>query len=110
MPPQGLLRLGRIQGDDGERYWQAGLGVANTLFDTPYLSDDPNHDGLILHSIYHRPNNWDHIPAGKTVPQGESSMWGDYHAMELAVYLKRVIENGTYLTFFGALDNQGKDK
>ena len=29
-----------------------------------------------------------------------SSMWGDYHAMELAVYLKRQIENGPYLTFY----------
>jgi hypothetical protein len=27
-------------------------------------------------------------------------MWGDYHAMELAVYLKRVIAEGPYLTFF----------
>jgi hypothetical protein len=28
-------------------------------------------------------------------------MWGDYHARELALYLKRVIEAGPYLTFFG---------
>ncbi len=101
---QGLLRLGRLQGDAGAHYWQAGLGVAQTLFSAPYLSEDPAHEGLLLHSIYHRPNGWDHTPAGKTVPQGESSQWGDYHAMELAVYLKRVLEKGPYLTFFGALD------
>jgi hypothetical protein len=28
-------------------------------------------------------------------------MWGDYHARELALYLKRAIEGGRYLTFFG---------
>ena len=39
---------------------------------------------------------------GKKIPQGESSMWGDYHAMELALYLRRTIEEGPYLTFFGS--------
>ena len=32
--------------------------------DGPYLSRDPRHQGLLLHSIYHRPNGWDHVPAG----------------------------------------------
>ena len=68
---QGLLRLGRHLKDD--RYWKAGLAVCTTLFDEPYLSVDPKHQGLILHSVYHRPNGW---AAGA----GESSMWGDYHA------------------------------
>ncbi len=89
---QALLRLGRYLGrDDGEgrRLWQAGLTVARTLLGEPYLSTDPAHQGLILHSVYHRPNGWDTIPPGRAVPQGESSMWGDYHAMELAVYLRR---------------------
>ena len=101
---QGLLRLGRFLGEqsnEGARYWQAGLTVANTLLAPPYLSTDVNHHGLLLHSIYHRPNGWDHTPEGKQIPQGESSMWGDYHAMELAVYLKRILEQGRYLTFFG---------
>ena len=35
---------------------------------------------LLLHSIYHRPNGWDHVPAGSKIPRGESSQWGDYHA------------------------------
>lgn len=98
---QGLLRLGRYLGSDGDRYRQAGLTVARTLLAPPYLSEDPEHHGILLHSVYHRPNGWDYVPEGKRVPQGESSQWGDYHAMELAVYLKRLIEGGPYLTFFG---------
>ena len=101
---QGLLRLGRYlsaRGDAaGGRYWQAGLTVANTLFDAPYLSTDPKHQGLLLHSIYHRPNDWDHIPEGQQVPCGESSMWGDYHARELALLIQREAEEKPYLQFF----------
>lgn len=96
---QGLLRLGRHLGAD--RYWQAGLTVSATLFDEPYLSTDPAHQGLILHSVYHRPNGWDHVPDGQSVPNGESSMWGDYHARELALYVQRVARDETYHTFFG---------
>ena len=99
---QGLLRLGRYLGARaGKRYVAAGLSVAQTLFSPPYLSESPKHHGLLLHSVYHRPNGWDHVPRGKKIPQGESSMWGDYHAMELAVYLQRLISGGPYLTFFG---------
>jgi unsaturated chondroitin disaccharide hydrolase len=104
---QGLLRLGRYlteKGDTrGSRYFQAGLTVADTVLAEPYLSTDPNHQGLILHSIYHRPNGWDHIPAGSKIPRGESSMWGDYHARELALYLQRLAENKPYYTFFGGV-------
>jgi hypothetical protein len=101
---QGLLRLGRLLGPAGAKYWQAGLTVCDTLFAEPYLSTDPGHQGLILHSIYHRPNGWDHVPAGHRVPNGESSMWGDYHARELALYLHRVATGGPYYTFFGGVD------
>jgi unsaturated chondroitin disaccharide hydrolase len=99
---QGLLRLGRYLGTDGVgvRYWQAGLRVADTLFAEPYLSTDPGHQGLILHSVYHWPNRWDHVPAGRRVACGESSMWGDYHARELALYLQRVARDEPYLAFF----------
>lgn len=90
---QGLLRLGlheqRVgKADLGSRYVQAALTVAKTLFVPPYLSEDPNHQGLILHSVYHRPNGWDHIPPGQSVPCGESCMWGDYHARELALLIE----------------------
>ncbi len=88
---QGLLRLGRRLGN--EDYWQAGLTVCNTLFDEPYLSTDAAHQGLILHSVYHKPNGWD---AGA----GESSMWGDYHAREVGLYLLRFAEAKPYLKFF----------
>jgi len=102
---QGMLRLGRRlhqagKIEQGDRYWNAGIRMADTLFSEPYLSTDTSHQGLILHSIYHEPNAWDHRPEPGKVAHGESSMWGDYHAMELAVYLKRLIHNEPYLTFF----------
>jgi hypothetical protein len=98
---QGLLRLGRYLGQMGTRYSQAGLTVAATLFAEPYLSTDPAHQGLLLHSVYHRPNGWDHVPPGQHVPNGESSMWGDYHARELALYLQRLARDEPYYAFFG---------
>ncbi|HOA74656.1 MAG TPA: glycosyl hydrolase [Phycisphaerae bacterium] len=102
---QGLLRLGHYlqsKGDaDAARYTQAGLTVLNTLLDEPYLSTDTAHQGLLLHSVYHRPNGWDHVPAGRKVPCGESSMWGDYHLREVGLYVQRLAESKPYLTFFG---------
>ncbi len=103
---QGLLRLGQVldvRGEtaSGETYRQAGLTVLDTLLEETYLSTDSAHQGLLLHSIYHRPNGWDHIPAGQTIPCGESSMWGDYHARELALYVGRLAEEKPYYTFFG---------
>jgi hypothetical protein len=100
---QGLLRLGHWLGkrdaDAASRYFQAGLTVADRLFEEPYLSTDTAHQGLILHSVYHRPNGWDHVPPGAKIPRGESSMWGDYHARELALYISRLASNGTYHAF-----------
>ena len=91
---QGLLRFSRYlqrngNQKEGKRYYQAALEIANTLFDSPYLSTRDNHQGLILHSVYHRPNGWDYIPRGAKIPNGESSMWGDYHARELALLILR---------------------
>lgn len=101
---QGLLRLGRFlqqKGDNsGKQYWQTGLTVLDTLFDEPYLSTNPQHQGLILHAIYHRPNGWDYVSPGSKIPNGESCMWGDYHAREVALYLQRIIRNETYYTFY----------
>ncbi|MCZ6681186.1 MAG: glycosyl hydrolase [Candidatus Poribacteria bacterium] len=104
---QGLVRLGnylKAQGETeaGERYYQAGLTVADALFSERYLSESDEHQGLILHSIYHRPNGWDGIPDGKAIPCGESSMWGDYHARELGLLLLRELEQQPYLTFWGS--------
>ncbi len=101
---QGLVRLGRyLGGEDGSRYLQAGLTVLKTLLGEPYLSVDSDHQGLLLHSVYHRPNGWDHVPAGRSVPCGESSMWGDYHLREAALLVQRLARGEPYLTFFGCL-------
>lgn len=102
---QGLLRLGRfLRGRDEDaasRYWQAGLTTAQTLLAEPYLSTDDDHQGLLLHTIYHQPRGWDPIPAGSKIPHSESCMWGDYHLRELALYLQRVAdESSPYYTFY----------
>jgi unsaturated chondroitin disaccharide hydrolase len=103
---QGLLRLSKALaagGADGQRYEQAGLRVLDTLFDPagPYLSASSDHEGLLLHSVYHRPNGWDYVPPGAKTPRGESSQWGDYHAREAALYVLRLATGQPYLTFFG---------
>jgi unsaturated chondroitin disaccharide hydrolase len=103
---QGLLRLGQYLGletEDGLKYWQAGLTSMQTLLSVPYLSEDPEHQGLLLHSIYHQPNGWDNVPEGQTIACGESSFWGDYHIREAALYLQRIINMEPYYTFFGCL-------
>jgi hypothetical protein len=88
---------------EADLYRQAGLRVVETLFEEtgPYLSSDPKHQGLLLHSVYHWPNRWDHVPEGAATPRGESSQWGDYHAREVALYVKRLAEGSPYLAFFG---------
>jgi hypothetical protein len=103
---QGLIRLGRIlektDPDAASSYTAAGLTTLNTLLSDPYLSVSDRHQGILLHSVYHRPNGWDHIPEGQKVPCGESSMWGDYHMTELC-YLVEQINRGAYYTFFDEL-------
>ncbi len=105
---QGLIRLGNYLGANGDkksssRYRQAGLTIARTLFSEPYLATDPKHQGLLLHSVYHRPNGWDYVAQGQSVPNGESSMWGDYHLRELALLILREARGEHYLTFFGGV-------
>ena len=103
---QGLLRLGAYltdRNEGGGQYWQAGLRVLETLIDprNPYLSTDSHHQGLLLHSVYHRPGGWDYVPPGARTPRGESSQWGDYHAREAALHVQRLACDGPYLAFFG---------
>jgi hypothetical protein len=112
---QGLVRLGNYllahgKKQKGASYYQAGLTVAETLFDEPYLSTNPRHQGLILHSVYHRPNGWDYVAPGQKVPNGESSMWGDYHARELALLLLREARGERYLTFFNGVNVPARRK
>ena len=102
---QGLVRLGNYltnkgPNDRGTNYLLAGLTVASRVFQEPYLSTDLQHQGLILHSVYHRPNGWDYVPPGKKIPCGESSMWGDYHARELALLIQRMAKKEPYYCFF----------
>ncbi len=106
---QGLLRLAAVLEQRGEqqaatRYRQAGLTTLATLLDEPYLSTNADHQGLLLHSVYHRPNGWDHVPKGARVPLGESSMWGDYHLREAALYVERLAQDKPCYTFFGPQD------
>ena len=106
---QGLLRLGRLllqrNKKEGNKYWQAGLTVVQTLLREPYLSTDPRHQGLLLHSVYHWPNGWDYVPQGSSIPHGESGMWGDYHIREVALYLQKLINNEPYYTFYNCVSN-----
>ena len=99
---QGLLRLGKIletiEPEKAKQYTQAGLTVLKTLLGSDYLAEDKNHQGILRHSVYHYPNNWDYIPKGAKVPMGESSMWGDYHMTELCLTAQSLMEE--HYTFF----------
>jgi hypothetical protein len=105
---QGLIRLGRYldarkgpgSRRTGEDYIRAGLAVLDTLLGEPYLSVNARHQGLLLHSVYHRPRGWDHVPRGRKIPCGESSMWGDYHLMEAALLVQRILRGEPGHTFF----------
>ena len=101
---QGLLRLGRRlqergDGAAGDRYSHAGLTTLRTLLGAPYLAEEPTHDGLLLHTIYHRPRGWDYTPPGAKVPHGEACMWGDYHLLEAVLYVERVAREQLYYAF-----------
>jgi hypothetical protein len=101
---QGLLRYGAWLAFRGNpaaaRYRDAGLAVLARLLEEPYLGTADAHQGLLLHSVYHRPNGWDAVPTGRRVPCGESSMWGDYHLREAALYAQRMIDGAVPLVFF----------
>jgi hypothetical protein len=106
---QGLLRLGRqlerrAAAAEGRHLFQAGLSIARTLLGPPYLSQDATHQGLLLHSVYHRPNGWDYVPPGRKIPCGESSQWGDYHLRELGLCVQRLARGAPYYVFYGPED------
>lgn len=112
---QGLLRLGHVLSrhgspSDGARYTAAGLTVLRTLLAPPFLSEDPDHEGLLLHAVYHRPNGWDFVPPGRSIPCGEACLWGDYHLREAMLLVERLAAGGPYLAFFGPGEaNAGAD-
>ncbi|HWL09507.1 MAG TPA: hypothetical protein VNQ76_13950 [Planctomicrobium sp.] len=100
---QGLIRLGQILSDEegAETFLQAGLTMFRSLLNEPYLNGNPAHQGLLLHSVYHRPRNWDYIPPGRKIPCGEACLWGDYHLRETALLVQRLALGEPYYTFFG---------
>jgi hypothetical protein len=108
---QGLIRLGnylsKTTPDDANRYYQAGLSVLSRLLEDPYLSTNLEHQGILLHSVYHRPNGWDNIPEGCKIPCNESSMWGDYHMREAALLVSKINNSEPYYTFFNSINNHG---
>ena len=101
---QGLLRLGEYfatgENADAERYRQTGLTVLKRLIESPYLSESTDHQGLLLHGVYHQPRGWDHVPSGRKVPCDEAVMWGDYHLLEAALLVHRQVAGKDYLTFY----------
>lgn len=102
---QGFVRLGKYlmtngEKNAGQRYLATGLTITRTVLQEPYLSTSSKHEGLILHSVYHRPNGWDYIPPKSKIPRGESSMWGDYHARELSLLVLRLSEGKPYYRFW----------
>jgi hypothetical protein len=105
---QGLIRLGNYleeigHTEDSKKYMQAGLTVLDSLLTDTYLSAESNHQGLILHSIYHRPGGWDFRKDPDKIPNGESSMWGDYHAREAVLFVHKMIREEPYYRFFNCV-------
>ncbi|GAA0877902.1 glycoside hydrolase family 88 protein [Algoriphagus jejuensis] len=104
---QGLIRIANwlksSDPDRAEKYQKAAFQISGALFSEPYLSTEANHQGLILHSIYHEPNAWDYAPEPGKVAHGESSMWGDYHARELALLLQRMLKGEAYYSYLNCV-------
>ena len=94
---QGFLRIGyflqKNKEIEAKNLIGGGLTIAKTLFSEPYLNTTTAHQGILLHTIYHRPNNWDRIPTGSNIPYGESCQWGDYHTLELALLIQKINTN-----------------
>ncbi len=44
------------------------------------------------------------MPPGRKVPCGESSLWGDYHLLELALMLRREARGEPEYLFFDVND------
>ena len=76
------------------------MKIVETLLSEEYLSVDPAHNGLVLNSVYHWPNRWDYVPPGAKVACGEATMWGDYHAREVVLYVQRIRDGEPYLKFY----------
>ena len=47
---------------------------------------------------------WDHVPRGRKVPCGESSMWGTIVPARRLLYVQRIQRGDPYLTFWAEVD------
>ena len=90
---QALLRFGQYLGDAGKTYLRAGFQIMERLASEDYLSGDINHEGLLLHAVYHYPNAWDYAERADIPPRGESCLWGDYHLLEAAMWCMEYLRN-----------------
>ncbi len=101
---QGLFRLASLLSKEdasaADKYKKAALNSLATLLKEPYISSETTHEGILLHGIYHRPNNWDYIPKGSKIPYGESCMWGDYHMTEVCLMAWRMLKGESPYKFF----------
>lgn len=97
---QALLRFGRYLGDSGEEYLRAGLQIVERLASDDYLSLSAEHEGLLLHAVYHYPNGWDYAVNADLPPRGESCMWGDYHLLEAAMWCREWLSGINPSSFF----------
>jgi hypothetical protein len=43
------------------------------------------------------------VPEGSKIAYGESSMWGDYHIREAALYVQRIINKEPYYAFLNCV-------
>ena len=105
---QGLLRLGHFldaRGDDGcVATRRPGLRVARHAVrrERPVPEPGPGASGTAAPFGLSLAERLGPRPAGRAMPRGESSQWGDYHAREVALYVKRLAEGEPYLAFFGS--------
>jgi hypothetical protein len=105
---QALLRLGHVlygikvpsSKESSGKYLMAGLAIVARLCGEPYLSEDPSHEGLLLHAVYHYPNGWDFEREKGRPPFGESCLWGDYHLLEAGLWAWRWLRNEPLPRFF----------
>ena len=75
---------------------------ARTLFAHAVpLSTDPAHQGLLLHSVYHRPNGWDHVPPGRRSRAASPASGATTTLRELALLVQRLARGEPYYCFFG---------
>lgn len=107
---QALLRFGHYLGESGTTYLSAGLRIVERLSSDDYLSRSLDHEGLLLHSVYHYPNGWDYAERPDLPPRGESCMWGDYHLLEAALWCEEWLRDAASGTKSGAAPQEAPSR